>query len=119
MRHESAPHLPRKVSMRKDKRLTKDEFEAIRPYLVRMKERNIEAIREILVDGRPQKEIAAELDVSAVAVSSMVRSAWEYHVTHGSRPEGWVNVSVVLPPEMAELVREMERAARENLKAKK
>ena len=105
--------------MRKNKRLTTEEFEAIRPHLARMKERNVEAIRAILVEGRPQKDVAAELDVSAVAVSSMVRSAWEYHITHGARPEGWISVSVVLPPEMAQLVKEMERNARENLKAKK
>lgn len=105
--------------MRKNKRLTTEEFEAIRPHLARMKDRNVEAIRGILVEGRPQKDVAAELDVSAVAVSSMVRSAWEAHITHGTRPEGWVSVSVVLPPEMAQLVREMERNARENLKAKK
>lgn len=109
----------RKVCMRKNKWLTADEFDAIRPHLARMKERNVNAIREILVEGRPQKEIARELEVSAVAVSSMVRSAWEYHVTHGSRPEGWVSVNVVLPPEMAQLVREMERNARANQKAKK
>ena len=109
----------RKVCMRKNKRLTTEEFEAIRPHLARMKDRNVEAVRAILVEGRPQKDVAVELDVSAVAVSSMVRSAWEYHITHGVRPEGWVNVSAVLPPEMAQLVKEMERNARENLKAKK
>jgi predicted DNA-binding protein (UPF0251 family) len=109
----------RKVCMRKNKRLTIEEFEVIRPYLARMKDRNVEAIRAILVEGRPQKDVAVELDVSAVAVSSMVRNAWEYHITHGARPEGWVNVSVVLPPDMAQLVIEMERNARENLKAKK
>jgi FixJ family two-component response regulator len=105
--------------MRKNKRLTPEEFDAIRPHLARMKDRNVEAIRAMLVEGRPQKEVAVELDVSAVAVSSMVRSAWEYHITHGARPEGWVNVNVVLPPDMAQLVKEMERTARENLKAKK
>ena len=109
----------RKVCMRKNKRLTTEEFDVIRPHLARMKERNVEAIRAILVDGRSQKDVATELDVSAVAVSSMVRSAWDYHITHGTRPEGWVSVNVALPPEMAQLVREMERNARENLKAKK
>lgn len=108
-----------KVCMRKNKRLTAEEFDAIRPHLARMKDRNVEAIRAILVEGRPQKDVALELDVSAVAVSSMVRSAWDYHITHGARPERWVSVSVVLPREMAQLVREMERNARENLKAKK
>lgn len=105
--------------MRKNKRLTTEEFDAIRPHLARMKDRNVEAIRAILVEGRAQKDVAAELDVSAVAVSSLVRSAWDYHITHGTRPEGWVSVNVVLPPDIAQLVREMERNARENLKAKK
>lgn len=108
-----------KVCMRKNKRLTMAEFETIRPYLARMKKRNIEAIRTILVEGRRQKDVAIEMDVSAVAVSSMVRSAWDYHITYGARPEGWVSVSVVLPLEVAQLVMEMERNARENLKAKK
>lgn len=97
------------------KRLTAQEFAAIRPYLKRLKERNIQAIYEHLVDGRQQTELAEELGVTKKAVSQMVGKVWALHVAHGERPEGWTSISVTLPNEMAEIVKDMERRARENL----
>lgn len=97
------------------KRLTAQEFATIRPYLKRLKERNIQAIYEHLVDGRQQTELAEELGVTKKAVSQMVSKVWALHVAHGERPEGWTSISVTLPNEMAEIVKDMERRARENL----
>ncbi|CAH0445346.1 TrfB transcriptional repressor protein [Ralstonia syzygii subsp. syzygii] len=101
--------------MRTKKRLTTQEFETLRPYLFRLKERNVEAIRQILVEGRQQTDVADELGVTKKAVSQMVGKAWQTHIEHGERPEGWTSISVTLPPDMAELVKDMERKARANL----
>jgi hypothetical protein len=101
--------------MRGKKRLTAQEFETIQPYLSRLKERNIQAIYQILVEGRKQTEVANELKVTTKAVSQMVSKAWQFHIEHGERPEGWTSVSVTLPTDMAEIVKDMERKARENL----
>ncbi len=49
----------------------------------------------------------------------MVRKAWQTYIKHGERPEGWINISVTLPPDMAELVKDIERKAREKLVKRK
>lgn len=87
-------------------RLTAEEFEVIRPHLERrdFEEKNIRAIRRVLVDGVMQKDIVAELSLSKEAVSSLISRAWKIHVEHGDRPPGWRKVEVVLPPEYADMV---------------
>lgn len=90
------------------KRLTAGEFEQIRPHLnQRFAEKNVEALERVLVDGRMQKDIARELNLTPEAVSAMVKRAWDKHVELGLRPEGWEVVSVALPPELARHVRAM------------
>jgi FixJ family two-component response regulator len=101
--------------MRSKKRLTAQEFETIRPHLSKLKERNVQAIYQILVEGRKQADIADELGITKVWVNQMVGLAWKLHIEHGDRPEGWTSISVSLPPDMAEIVKDMERKARENL----
>ena len=101
--------------MRGKKRLTAQEFAAIRPYLSRLKGRNVHALQQILVDGRTQTEIARELGITNKAVSQMVSRVWQFHIDHGERPNGWTSISVTLPPDMADMVKDMERKAREKL----
>lgn len=93
--------------MRNKKKLTEKEFDTIRVHLNKFNNKNIEAIRRILVDGIMQKDIAAELGMSKEAVSAMVARAWTAHLKHGVRPEGWRTVEVVLPEEYAEVVEEL------------
>jgi hypothetical protein len=104
--------------MRGKKRLTAQEFEVIRPYLERLKDRNVHAIHEILVGGRAQKDVAIELELSRETISQMVRKVWQLHIDRGDRPEGWVSIGVTLPPDLADLVKDMERKAREKIKVK-
>lgn len=94
------------------KTLTSEEYEWIRPYIQRIDEKNLAAIKRILVDGVPQKDIAAELGLTKEAVSAMVARVWRAHLRHGIRPSGWEKVEVVLPPDMAQVVHEMARIAR-------
>jgi FixJ family two-component response regulator len=93
--------------MASKKRLTASEFETIRPYLERFEEKNVDAIRRVLVEGVMQKVIVEELGLTKEAVSAMVSRAWKAHMEHGERPAGWVKVEVVLPAQMAEVVQEM------------
>ena len=101
--------------MRSKKRLTAQEFETLRPYLSRLKERNVHALQQIFVDGRTQTKIAGELGVTNKAVSQMVKKAWQFHIDHGERPNGWTCISVTLPPDLADMVKDIERKAREKL----
>lgn len=91
------------------KRLTASEFEKIRPHLENRNfdEKNIRAIRRVLVDNVLQKEIVAELSLTKEAVSSLISRAWKVHLEHGHRPPGWRKVEVVLPPEYADVVEEL------------
>ncbi|EBS5600544.1 hypothetical protein DUQ00_22055 [Salmonella bongori] len=98
--------------MRGKKSLTETEFEAIRPYLTRMKERNITAVKDYLVNGKKQIAIAEELGVTKKAVSQMVNKAWQIHLEKGITPEGWVTFNVTLPEGMADVVKQMEKQAR-------
>lgn len=93
--------------MRVKKKLTESEFNSIRIYLTKFSEKNIDAIRRILVDGVMQKDIALELELSKEAVSAMVARAWTMHLRHGVRPDGWRTVEVVLPTEYADVVEEL------------
>ncbi|WP_406798102.1 MULTISPECIES: TrfB-related DNA-binding protein [Brevibacillus] len=68
----------------------------MRPYLKRLKERNIQSIYEHLVDGRQQTELADELGIKKKAVSQMVSKVWALHIEHGERPDGWTSISVTL-----------------------
>ena len=97
------------------KKLTADEFEALRPHLSNFAGKNIEAIRRILVDDVKQKDIAKVLNVSKEAVSAMVGQVWKTHLKHGLRPEGWEKVEAVLPKDYAEVVRNMEIIARKRV----
>jgi FixJ family two-component response regulator len=109
--------LDNKVVMRSNKRLKADEFEALLPYLERLGDRNVKAARSIMVDGRQQSQVAAELGVSKSSASAVVCRVWNLHLEHGTRPIGWVRVSVVLPQDLAEVVKDMERKALEHYKA--
>lgn len=105
--------------MRTKKRLTAQEFDTLQRYLSRFKNENVQAIRKILVDGQQQTNVANTLGVTNKAVSYMVRKAWQTYIKHGERPEGWISISVTLPPDMAELVKDIERKAREKLVKRK
>ena len=91
------------------KRLTASEFEEIRLHLENRNfdEKNIRAIKRVLVDNVLQKEIVAELNLTKEAVSSLISRAWKIHMEYGQRPLGWRKVEVVLPPEYADVVEEL------------
>lgn len=97
--------------MGSQKKLTDAEFEEIRPHLSQMKARSIDIAKAVLVDGKKQVDLAHLHQISTKAVSQMVIAVWNVFVERGSRPEGWVQLNVALPPEMAAVVKQMENAA--------
>jgi hypothetical protein len=103
--------------MRIIKRLRADEFEVLLPYLERLGDRNVNGARAIMVEGRKQNLVAAEMGVSKATASAVVSRVWALHLEYGTRPGGWVSVSVALPPDLAELVKDIARKALEKYKA--
>lgn len=98
--------------MTNQKRLTAAEFDAIRPHLDNLEDKNILAARRILVDGAMQKHIAAELAMTKEAVSAIVKRVWTRHVESGHRPDGWERVEMVLPADLAEVAKTLGDVAR-------
>ena len=102
--------------MKNKKRLTEFEFESIRVHLGKFSGKNIDAIRQILVCGVMQKDIALELGMTKEAVSAMVGRAWKAHLQHGRRPPGWRTVEVVLPAEYADVIEDLANILRTRAK---
>ncbi|POP75168.1 hypothetical protein CXB34_28195 [Pseudomonas amygdali pv. morsprunorum] len=99
--------------MKRRERLTPVDFESLKEHMgPRWKPANIEAVRQILVEGKKQIDVATELSVTTKAVSNMVKKAYELHQQYGAPPQGWVKVVATLPADMAEHVKLLEQSAR-------
>ncbi|MBN3751626.1 hypothetical protein G3N95_01645 [Paraburkholderia sp. Tr-20389] len=85
------------------------EFKTLSPRLKRMTLGNVEIARRVLVDGVAQNEAALECGLTAQRVNFIVKTVL---ATARDIPQGWQQVEVWLPPELAARVREMERKAR-------
>ncbi len=103
------------------RQLTPEEFKALRPHLTRMKPQNVDAAYQVLVTGKTQLAMAKELGITQQSVCDAVNAVWRHFQTYYEKktgfkiPADWIKVSAVLPPEMAEVVTQMERSAREKL----
>ncbi|MDF3889006.1 TrfB-related DNA-binding protein [Cupriavidus basilensis] len=101
--------------------LTPEEFKALQPRLRRMKPENVDAAYQVLVAGKTQLAMAEELGVTQQAIYDAVSTVWrhyakDYEERNGIKiPPDWKKVTAVLPPEMAEVVTQMEKSAREKL----
>jgi ParB family chromosome partitioning protein len=82
-----------------------------------MVERDIDAIRRVLVDGLHQKSVAAELELSEVAVRAMTLRAWNKHVESRTRPPCQESVNAMPSPDTADLIKEMPLQVLEHEKA--
>lgn len=99
--------------MHPKKQLTQEEFNSLRPFL--SKRLNVNALYQVMVEGKRQADVAREVGVTRKAISQSVGKLWQLHIEHGQRPEGWVAVNVALPQELAEVVNDMARNARAKL----
>lgn len=90
------------------KHLTKKAFE-LAARRVNISERRIELARQHLVDGRPQKEIAAEVAMTPQAVNKCVLLIWSAHIESEELPADLQRITVVLPHDKAAIALEWEK----------
>ncbi|KND60982.1 hypothetical protein BVER_00865c [Candidatus Burkholderia verschuerenii] len=108
--------------MKIQRKLTPEEFEAIKPRLKRMSQRNVDAAYQVLVNDKTQSEIARELGVTQQSIGDAVNAVWKHFQKHYEQesglaiPSDWIKVSALLPPEMAKVVTQMEKSARDKLR---
>jgi hypothetical protein len=107
--------------MKNQRQLTHDEFEAIRPRLVRMSQNNVDAAYHVLVKGESQTTTGKLYGVTQQSIGDAVNAVWRHFLKDCKEKSGveippdWVRVSATLPPEMAQVVTQMERSAMDKL----
>ncbi len=96
------------------RRVTAEQFDAVRPYLSSLSEKRIEQARLAMVDGALLKDIADREGVSPNAISKLVRQVWETLerqniLTTESElevlPPGWERVTLTAPKDFIERIR--------------
>ena len=96
--------------MKRTKRLTLEQFElAIRDLDVGERTRRI--AESVLVQGRAQAELVAELQLSKGAVSQAVDRVWQ--AAQHLLPGGLQRITVTLPPHQVRIVKQWEKQAME------
>lgn len=90
-----------------------ENFDAVISLMYRMTERNKEACRAVVVDGRAQIDVAREYGMSKQQLNAVV--ARFNSKLQDTPPEGWQRVDMYLPPEYVAKVRELEARARREL----
>lgn len=115
----------------KRRRLSEEEFTQATESMQRLSERPKKAAYRVIVDGCIPDDVGKELGISQQAVSkatNRVLSAWDElqggelksyqsaylkllkeEMESNGYPEDWVPVVTILPPDVAHLVREMEK----------
>lgn len=94
-----------------DKRITDEEFKRIWPLLSSWGAKTVEAVRQVLVDGRTRKEACKQVDVSRQALQQALKRV---ELILSDVPKGWVRVDVFAPPELASEFHKKVAAAKED-----
>lgn len=96
----------------KERRLTQEEWQAA-VERSQSNDAHRAIARSVLVDGRSQKAVGTEYQLTAGAVSQIIGKVWRAHllITQGL-PDGWREVTVALPEREATLVEALARMAR-------
>jgi DNA-binding CsgD family transcriptional regulator len=96
-------------------RLTDAHFELAAAEASRMTPRNIELVRQVLVEGKPVSQVASAAGISRVTLNKAVSKIKKLAI-----PEGWRVVTLTLPEAVAEGVEQMElEAYKDYLEAQK
>ena len=94
------------------KTMTIDEFESLKPLLLRFTLKTVEIAKEVLVRNRSLHDVAKEYKISRQRVGAVVARVL---AASESIPCGWKHVSVWLPPEVAVHVLELESEAKKSI----
>lgn len=90
--------------------LTATEFKHAVARFPRLSDKAKSIARGVLVEGRTFDEMSQQYGASRQLIHK-----WSTQVFNAFQPEGWVTETVTLPKDQMELVREMERVARQEL----
>ncbi|MCD5327980.1 TrfB-related DNA-binding protein [Chromobacterium piscinae] len=102
--------------MKTKKRLTEAEFSQVKALFPKMKARNMEAAYACMVDGRIQRVVAKEIGITDKAMCQIIGRIWIKFQAEVQRPAGWQIITVCLPPDQVNQVRQMEEEARKLIK---
>ena len=92
------------------RRLTADEFDALRPRLGRLALGTVAVARSVLVEGLRPIDAAGRFGISRQRVHGIVK---RFEAAIRQVPSGWRRVEVWLPPDLVAQVEAMARRAHE------
>ena len=87
----------------------------------RLSERGREAVRRVLVGGEAQADVARDLGVHRQAVHQAIQSLLRRRRSFQGRriPADWITLTVSVPPELADTIRQMAKDAQANREDRK
>lgn len=77
----------------------------------KMRQKTIDAVRMVLVDGKKEVEVVALTGMKQQQVNEAVRRIEAAHAAMRGVPEDWQVITVCVPPGRVADVREIEKAA--------
>ena len=77
----------------------------------RLKGQSRKIAKAVIVDGNDLVTVARDFGVSRQRVRAIVKRVMEEEAL----PDNWVCLTVMLPPDLAEQVKDMEKQAKDNL----
>jgi TrfB plasmid transcriptional repressor len=97
-------------------RITDLEFSRVKAK-TRMRPKSLAIVYEVLVKGRPQKDLVIETGESRQNVSLIVNNFWDDYEAIHAVPENWVTATLSLPPSDWKRVHAIEKEAKVKLAA--
>lgn len=89
--------------------MTLDELNKI-INTVNFSDNNKEALKRVLIDGESQANVAREFDIRRQRMSQLVERVKELYC-----PPDWEIVTLILPPNLVEKARKLEKDAKKNI----
>jgi hypothetical protein len=96
---------------------TEDEFNAVLPLIKSMSDERLEVVRDVMVNGASQQDIATSLGTSRAVINKSVSKVWRYVLEYrlnndlsNSIPPGWARAVVIAPrAKLRKFKREMDK----------
>ncbi len=88
------------------KAISAEEFAALIPKLNRMKEDNINILRDVMVAGASVAEMVEKSRKTKQTINALVKNAVSKYYA-SKIPQNWVRVQHIVPPELADKINEL------------